>query len=387
MPATRDYYETLSVERTSDGDEIKRAYRRLAMKYHPDRNPDDPDAESKFKELAEAYEVLSDDDTRRMYDQHGHAGVRGAGSAGHDFSRMNPEDIFSMFNDIFGGGGGGFGGQRQPGRGQRAVARGYDLETEVTITLNDVLEGCERDVEFTRLNVCDACTGSGAKPGTKPISCTTCGGNGRVQQQGLGGMFRMVVACPACRGRGQIVKEHCQDCRGKGRVPKKRALSVKIPRGISSGQAVRIQGEGEPPSAEASPSGSGVRGDLHVVVRVADHEIFERQGDHLVLEMPISFSQASLGADVKVPTLNGRADFTIPRGTQHGSLFRISGEGLPSLRSQRRGDLALSVKIEIPNKLNKDQERLLREFAETEDHDVLPESHGFWKKMKDMLGT
>ncbi len=385
MPTTRDYYEVLSVERTSDAEDIKRAYRRLAMKYHPDRNPDDPEAETKFKELAEAYEVLSDENTRRLYDQHGHAGLRGAGAAGHDFSRMNPEDIFSMFNDIFGGGG--FGGQRQAGRGQRAVARGYDLETEVTITLNDVLEGCERDVEFTRLDVCDACTGSGAKPGTKPISCTTCGGNGRVQQQGLGGMFRMVVTCPACRGRGQIVREHCPDCRGKGRVPKKRALCVKIPRGISSGQAVRVQGEGEPPAAEASPSGSGIRGDLHVVVRVADHEIFERQGDHLVLEMPISFSQASLGADVKVPTLTGHADFTIPRGTQHGTLFRISGQGLPSLRSSRKGDLALSVKIEIPNKLNKEQERLLREFAETENHDVLPVSQGFWKKMKDMLGN
>ncbi len=383
MPTTRDYYEILNVERSSDADEIKRAYRRMAMKYHPDRNPDDPEAEAKFKELAEAYEVLSDDDTRRMYDQHGHAGVRGAGAAGHDFSRMNPDDIFSMFNDIFGGG---FSGQRQAQRGQRATARGYDLETEVTITLNDVLEGCERDVEFTRLDVCDACTGSGAKAGTKPISCTTCGGNGRVQQQGLGGMFRMVVACPACRGRGQIVKEHCPDCRGKGRVPKKRTLCVKIPRGITSGQAVRVQGEGEPPPADASPSGSGIRGDLHVVVRVEDHEIFQRQGDNLLLEMHVSFSQAALGADVHVPTLDGQADLTIPRGTQHGATFRISGQGLPNLRSGRRGDLILAVKIEIPNRLSKEQEKLLRAFAETENHDVLPASQGFWKRMKEILG-
>lgn len=382
MPTTRDYYETLGVERTADADEVKRAYRRLAMKYHPDRNPDDPEAESKFKELAEAYEVLSDDTTRKMYDRHGHAGLRGAGAAGHDFSRMNVDDIFSMFNDIFGQG---FGQAAHGAR--RSVARGYDLETEVTLALADVLEGCERQVEFTRLDVCDACTGSGAKRGTSPTTCPTCGGNGRVQQQGLGGMFRMVTACPACRGRGRIVKELCEACRGKGRVPKKRILSVKIPRGISSGQAVRIQGEGEPPPAESSPSGAGVRGDLHVVVRVKDHELFQREGEHLVLEMPISFSQAALGADVQIPTLNGRAELTIPRGTQHGAIFRLNGKGLPGLRSPRRGDLVVAIRIEIPRKLNARQEDLLRSFAKTEDHDVLPESHGFWMKIKDLMGS
>jgi molecular chaperone DnaJ len=194
MPTTRDYYEVLSVERTADGDEIKRAYRRLAMKYHPDRNPGDAEAEASFKEAAEAYEVLSDEQKRKVYDQYGHEGLRGRGAAAHDFSRMNVDDIFSMFNDIFGGGGGaGFGGGQR--RGQR-VARGYDLETEVEITLNDVLDGCTRDVEFTRLDVCDTCTGSGAKPGTTPETCDTCGGHGKVQQAGLGGMFRMVTACP-----------------------------------------------------------------------------------------------------------------------------------------------------------------------------------------------
>ncbi|MCH9057070.1 MAG: molecular chaperone DnaJ [Planctomycetes bacterium] len=382
MPTTRDYYETLGVERAADADEVKRAYRRLAMKYHPDRNPDDPEAEAKFKELAEAYEVLSDDNRRKMYDRHGHAGLRGAGAAGHDFSRMNVDDIFSMFTDIFGGG---F-GQAAPGA-RRSVARGYDLETEVSLALADVLEGCERQVEFTRLDVCDECTGSGARRGTAPITCPTCGGNGRVQQQGLGGMFRMVTACPSCRGRGRIVKELCEACRGKGRVPKKRTLSVKIPRGISSGQAVRIQGEGEPPPAESSPTGAGVRGDLHVVIRVKDHELFQREGDHLVLEMPISFSQAALGADVQIPTLNGRAELTIPRGTQHGAIFRLNGKGLPGLRTPRRGDLVVAIRIEIPRKLNARQEDLLRSFAKTEDHDVLPVSHGFWKKIKDLIGS
>ncbi|HHN78839.1 MAG TPA: molecular chaperone DnaJ [Phycisphaerales bacterium] len=377
MTTTRDYYEILSVERTADGDEIKRAYRRLAMKYHPDRNPDDPDAETKFKEAAEAYEVLSDPEKRRQYDRFGHSAFRGAGSAHHDFSRMNVDDIFSMFNDIFGGGGFGGGGRR--------VSRGYDLETEVRIDLVDVLQGCSRDVEFTRLDVCETCAGTGAKPGTKPETCGTCGGQGKVQQAGLGGMFRMVTTCPACRGVGTVVKEKCPKCHGKGRQPRKRKLTVKIPAGIHDGQAVRVQGEGEPPTREQSPTGEGVRGDLHVVVRVKKHELFEREGEHLLMEMPISFTQAALGAEVEVPTLEGRHTLSIPRSTQYGAIFRIHGEGLPDLRTGRRGDLVLVTKIETPKKLTKKQEQLLREFAETEDHSVLPESHGFWKKIKDAL--
>src|SRR5262245_14121280 len=286
MPTTRDYYEILSVEKTADGEEIKRAYRRLAMKYHPDRNPGDAEAEIKFKEAAEAYDVLSDDKTRKLYDQYGHDGLRGRGGpATHDFSRMNVEDIFSMFNDIFGGAMGG-------GRARRGPARGYDLETEVVLTLEDVLKGVERDVEFTRLDVCEKCTGTGAKPGSKPLQCPTCGGQGRVQTSGLGGMFRMVTACPACGGRGQVVREFCDDCRGKGRVPRKRGLSVRMPAGIQDGQAVRVQGEGEPPAPDASPAGEGIRGDLHVVARVKEHAVFAREGDHLLLEMPISFTQA-----------------------------------------------------------------------------------------------
>lgn len=382
MPTSRDYYEILGVERTADGEEIKRAYRRLAMKYHPDRNPNDPEAEAKFKECAEAYEVLSETTTRQRYDQFGHEGLRGQGAAAHDFSRMNVQDIFSMFNDIFGGGGGGggFGG------GRRGQARGYDLETEVTLTLEDVLKGAEREVEFTRLDVCDTCAGSGAKPGSKPVQCPTCGGQGRVQQAGLGGMFRMVTTCPTCGGRGKIVKDLCDTCRGKGRVPRKRKLAVKIPPGISDGQAVRVQGEGEPPPPEISPGGEGVRGDLHVVVRVKEHDMFAREGDHLLLEMPISFTQAALGAEVRVPTLQGQEALKIPKGTQYGSMFRVTGQGLPNLRTGRRGDLVVISKIEIPGRLSAKQEKLLRDFAETEDVAVLPESQGFRKKMKEWLG-
>jgi molecular chaperone DnaJ len=388
MPTTRDYYEILSVERTADGEEIKRAYRRMAMKYHPDRNPGDADAEAKFKESAEAYEVLSDETKRKIYDQYGHEGLRqsGAGRAGHDFSRMNVEDIFSMFNDIFGGGGGPFGGGGGRGRG-RGVARGYDLEHEIEITLEHVLKGTDRDVEFTRLDVCETCEGSGAKAGSKPISCPTCGGQGKVQQSGLGGMFRMVTACPACAGRGKVIKDVCETCRGKARTPKRRKLTVRIPPGISEGQAVRIAGEGEPPPPEMSPSGEGQRGDLHVVVRIADHEMFHREGNHLVLEMPVLFSQAALGAEVDVPTLEGKDKLTVTRGTQHGAVYKVPGQGLPDLRSGRRGDLAVVVKIEVPAKLTSKQEKLLREYAESEDKAVLPETQGFAKRFKDWFGA
>jgi molecular chaperone DnaJ len=378
MPTTRDYYEILGVAKSADEEEIKRAYRRMAMKYHPDRNPSDAEAEARFKEAAEAYEVLSDPQRRQRYDQFGHEGLRGA-PAGHDFSRMNVEDIFSMFSDIFGGAFGGFG---SAGRGRGGVPRGYDLETDVAIDLKDVVTGCEREVEFTRMDVCEKCGGTGAKAGTKPVKCHTCAGHGKVQQTGLGGMFRMVTACPACAGRGHVIREFCDGCRGKGRVARKRTLSVRIPAGIADGQAVRVRGEGEPLPPEVSPAGEGLRGDLHVVVRVEEHELYHRDGDHLLMEMPISFTQAALGAEVDVPAIDGRHPIKIPRGTQHGAMFRVHGAGLPSLRSGRRGDLVVVVKLEIPRKLTKEQEKLLRDFAATENHDVMPESQGFWKKVK-----
>ncbi|MDX9912412.1 MAG: molecular chaperone DnaJ [Phycisphaerales bacterium] len=385
MPTTRDYYEILGVEKSADAEEIKRAYRRLAMKYHPDRNPGDADAEAKFKEAAEAYEVLSDADKRKRYDQFGHEGLRASGSAAHDFSRMDPTDIFSMFEEIFGGMGG-FGGARGQARAQR-VARGYDLETEVHIDLNDVLKGVETDVEFTRLDICDTCSGSGAKPGTTPKQCPTCRGQGKVTQAGLGGMFRMVTTCPNCRGRGQIIEDKCETCRGKGRVPRKRTLSVRIPPGIRDGQAVRIAGEGEPPAPEASPNGAGERGDLHVVIRVKSHKVFHRNGDNLEMELPITFTQAALGAEVEVPTLESKGTLKIPRATQHGSVFRLAGQGLPNLRTGHRGDLLVGVRVEVPRKLSAKQEELLREYAKTENIEVSGENQGFGKKLKDLFGA
>ncbi len=383
MPTTRDYYEVLGVAKDAPADDVKRAYRRLAMKYHPDRNPDDSEAESKFKECAEAYEVLSNNEKRSAYDRFGHAGLRG--TPGHDFNSMHAEDIFSMFNDIFGGAfGGGAGGRR--GRQRAGVPRGYDLETEVEITLNEVLEGTTRDVDFKRLDVCERCKGAGAKEGSQPAKCATCGGHGQVAQTGLGGMFRMVTTCPNCRGRGTVIIDKCPDCRGNGRVSVKRKLSVKIPPGVHSGQAVRVSGEGEPPSADASAAGQGIRGDLHVVVRVQQHDSFERDGDHLLLAIPAVFSQLALGATVEVPTLTGTADLKIPPGTQHGSMFRIDDEGLPNLRSKERGDLVVIVQLIVPKKLNEEQRQLLEQYAETEDLDIANGGKSsFWGKLKDAV--
>jgi molecular chaperone DnaJ len=379
MATQRDYYEILGVERTASGDEIKRAYRRLAMKYHPDRNPGDAEAEAQFKACAEAYEVLIDQERRTRYDQHGHAGLRS--TPGHDFRSMNVEDIFSMFADIFGGGQGGQGGRA----GRRGQARGYDLETEVEITLDEVLTGCERDVEFRRLDVCSTCRGSGAKPGSTPVKCPTCDGHGQVQQTGFGGMFRMVTTCPACRGRRTVIGDKCGDCRGQGRVSLQRKLNVKLPQGISDGQVVRVAGEGEPPPPEMSPGGEGSRGDLHVVVRVRDHDRFERDGDDLVVVQQLAFAQAALGATIRMKTLDGEHDLVVEPGTQHGDVYTVAGEGLPNLRTRKRGDLKVLMQLVVPKKLSEAQRRLLADYAKTENLDVQKQSPSLWKKMKDSL--
>ena len=369
--AKRDYYEILGVPRDAPPDQIKKAYRRHAHKYHPDRNADDPGAEAKFKEAAEAYEVLSEPAKRQRYDQFGHAGLSGVGI--HDFSHMGVDDIFSMFNDIFGGGLGG---------GRRGRRGGADLQTEVTLTLAEVANGAERAIEFTREDFCETCGGTGAAPGSQRRTCGTCGGYGQVEQTGgLSGLFgRVITTCPACRGRGSSVVSPCTPCRGSGRTMKERVVSVQIPAGIHDGQAVRVRGEGEPGEDGAQ------RGDLHCYVRISPHPFFERHNNDLVCRMPISFTQASLGAKVEVPTLTGKGELKIPPGTQHGQLFRLNGIGLPDLRSGRRGDELVQVMIEIPKRLDKAQEALLREFAKTEDRSVLPESKGFFDKLMEYLG-
>ena len=373
MPTPRDYYEVLGVERTASVEDIKRAYRKLAMKFHPDRNPGDGEAEVRFKECAEAFEVLSDAQKRQRYDRYGHEGLRG--STMHDYAHMNAADIFSMFEDLFGEQ---FGGRRTAASGGKRAGRGYDLEAEIAIELADVANGTERDIEFTRQDLCQTCQGTRAKPGSTPRVCEVCGGRGQVVMRQ--GIFQMVRTCHQCGGEGQVVTDKCPDCRGTGRQPKKRSLKVKIPPGIHDGQIIRVPGEGEP------GHGGGPRGDLHVVVRVKQHSLFERHEDNLVLRMPISFTQASLGAKLKVASLNGDAEVTIQPGTQHGQVYTLSGRGLPNLRSGRRGDLVMQVLIEIPKKLSERQQDLLREFAETEDQVVLPQSAGFWDKIKQYLG-
>ncbi len=366
----RDYYEILGVAKDASPEEVKKAYRRAAHKHHPDRNSGDADAEKRFKESAEAYEVLSDPAKRQRYDQFGHEGLSGVGM--HDFSHMNVGDIFSMFEDIFGA----LGGNRR-GRG-----RGADLAAEVEITLQEVATGTERSLEFARQEICDRCSGSGASPGTQRRTCATCGGYGQVEQAtGFGSIFgRVITSCPTCRGAGSTIATPCTGCRGSGRVVRDRTLNVQIPAGIHDGQAVRIRGEGEP-----GENGSA-RGDLHAAVRVKPHPLFERSQNDLVCRMPISFTQAALGASLEVPTLTGRADLKIPAGTQHGRLFRLRGLGLPSLRGSARGDEIVQVLVEIPSRLDKEQERLLREFAKTEDRSVLPETKGFFEKVKEYLG-
>ena len=366
--AKRDYYEVLNVSRDAAPEQIKKAYRRRAHKFHPDRNSS-ADAESKFKEAAEAYEVLSDAQKRQRYDQFGHAGLSGAGV--HDFSHMQNDDIFSMFTDIFEGAFGRGGGRRQ--------SRGADLQTQVELTLAEVATGAQRSIEFGRMDVCDSCDGSGAAAGSERRKCPTCAGYGQVEQTGgLGGLFgRMVTTCPNCQGRGSLIVKPCGPCRGSGRVQKERVVTVQLPAGIQDGQAVRLRGEGEPGSDGAH------RGDLHCYVRVKPHRFLERHENDLICRMPISFTQASLGAQVDVPTLNGKAELKIPGGTQHGQIFRLSGLGLPDLRTQRRGDELVQVLVEIPKKLNKRQTELLREFAETEDKSVLPDSKGFFDSLMD----
>jgi molecular chaperone DnaJ len=370
-----DYYDVLGVGRDASPEEIKRAYRQSAMKYHPDRNKGDSESEMKFKAAAEAYEVLSDPEKRSRYDRFGHAGLGGV--AGHDFSRMRPDDIFSVFGDIFGD------IFDVPLGGSRRSERGVDLQTEIVLELADVAKESERSIEFTRSDFCDRCAGKGAEPGTKVESCRTCGGYGQVERTSGMGFFstRIVTTCHECRGSGSTFTKACKQCKGTGRSPKHRVVNVKIPAGVHDGQVIRLRGEGEPGEVGSS------RGDLHCYVRIAAHPFLQRHGNDLVCEVPISFTQAALGAEIEIPTLSGTQHVTIPPGTQHGELIRMAKQGLPDVRTHRVGDQVVVLLIEIPRRLNAQQTELLREFARTEDRSVMPASKGFLDKLKDFLSN
>jgi len=374
--AKRDYYEVLGIGKNASADDIKRAYRRKAMKFHPDKNPNDKTAEAKFKECAEAYEVLSDSEKRQRYDQFGHDGLRGMGM--RDYTHMRWQDIGSIFEDIFGFGDlFGMGGRRRSSR--TGPARGYDLETTVELNLNDIAKGVEKTIEFTRQDLCPECNGSKTEKGTSPSQCPACRGSGQVARGG--GFFQMVSTCPQCRGTGQIITNPCKKCRGSGTVPKKRIVNIKIPSGVHEGQAIRVTSEGEPGRS------GGPRGDLYCYVRIKPHEFLQRDGNDLIAVVPISFTQAALGATIDVPSLNGTKQLKIPSGTQYGAIFRIKGEGLPDIRTRRAGDQLVQVTIETPTKLNSNQKELLREFAKTENKNVSPKSKSFFEKLKKNFGN
>ncbi len=368
------YYEVLNVERTANKSELDRVYRKLAIKYHPDSNGNDEEAVNKFKQASEAYEVLSDPEKRQRYDRHGHAGVGG----GHQFTDV--EDIFEAFGDIFGGSGGMFGDLFGSRGGQRRGAkRGGDIRCDVTLTLEEAARGVDKNISFRRRARCETCEGAGAAPGSKPTTCNTCGGRGQVIQSA--GILRVQTACPHCSGSGQQISQPCGDCRGSGLRHDRAELTVTIPAGVDDGMRVRVQGEGD-----ASPHG-GALGDCYCFISVRPHELFKRDGNHLILLLPISYSQAALGADIEVPTLNGPHNLGVAKGTQSGDVFTIKGQGITDPRGGRAGDLLVQVFIEVPRKLNGEQERLLRELAELDHDSVLPHRKSFLDKLRTFFDT
>ncbi len=356
MADKRDYYDVLGVSKGASDDELKKAYRKLAKKYHPDANPDNKEAEAKFKEAQEAYAVLSDADRRRQYDQFGHAafenGGAGGGFGGFDFGGMDMGDIFGdIFGDLFGG------GSRR--RNANSPQRGANVHTRVRVTFEEAAFGVDKEIDITLKDTCTSCHGSGAKPGTSPITCSKCGGKGQVimTQQSLFGMTRTVSACPDCRGTGKIVKEHCPECSGVGYVAKKKKIQVSVPAGIDSGQSIRIRDKGEP------GVNGGERGDLLVEVNVSRHPVFQRDGYDVFSTKAISFAEAALGGDVKISTVDGDVLYTVKPGTQSDTKVRLKGKGIPTLRNkQMRGDHNVTLVVQVPTKLTNEQKDLLRKY-------------------------
>ena len=374
----RDYYEVLGVNKGSSKDEIKKAYRKLALKYHPDRNPDNKDAEVKFKEASEAAEILLDDNKKSRYDQFGHAGVDGqsgfgAGGfgAGADFGDLG--DIFGdIFGDILGG------GRRGGGRRRQRGTPGNDLQMGLDVTFEEAAFGAEKTLSLNRYVACDPCDGTGAKPGTKPTTCDMCQGMGEVRRQQ--GFFTVATTCPKCQGSGQMIKDPCNSCSGQGRKKSKVDLSVKVPQGIDSNQRLKLSGEGDS-GTQGAPDG-----DLYVVINVNDHSIFERDGFNIHCTIPISFSQAALGDEIEVPTLDGKVSVSIPEGTQSGRKMRLKGKGIQKLGAYGMGDLILNIHVETPTKLSSEEKELFKKLSELELHEKShPMSRGFFDKVRDLF--
>jgi molecular chaperone DnaJ len=380
--AKRDYYEVLGISRDTPSSDIKKAYRKLAVKFHPDKNPDDPDAEDKFKEIGEAYEVLMDDQKRAAYDRYGHAafgqGTGPSASAGGGF-----HDPMDIFREVFGGGGGGsifeeiFGAGGGGGRGrQRGMKRpGSDLRYDLPITLEEAAFGTEKELELEKFSGCDSCSGTGAAGGKSEVrGCPTCGGAGQVVT--TRGFFQVQQTCPACGGSGETIANPCGKCQGEGRAQKTSRIKLKIPAGISEGARLRSSGNGDA-GLRGGPSG-----DLYVVIHIREHDVFERDHSDLYCEMPISFSMAALGGELVVPTLEGQASIKVPPGTQTDTAFRLRSKGLPDLSTGQKGDLLVNVQVEVPTKLSKEQEKKLREFSESIGEENSPIHEGFLEKAK-----
>ena len=374
MADKRDYYEVLGVSKGASDDELKKAFRKEAKKYHPDLHPGDKEAEAKFKEINEAYEVLSNPEKRQRYDQFGHAGVDpndGAGGGGGFNGGFN--DFGDIFSDIFGGGFGFGGGGRRNG-----PKRGNDVRQVVNVSFEEAAFGCKKKINVTKMESCHTCGGTGAKAGTQPETCQHCHGTGQIQtqQRTILGYMTNVTTCPNCHGTGKIIKEPCRDCRGTGKVRTSKTIEINIPAGIDDGQTMQLSGQGEPGER------GGPHGDLLITVKVRPHDIFKRRDNDIFLDMPISFVQAALGATLKVPTLDGLVEYDIPEGTQSGTRFRLRGKGIPFIRGKGRGDQYVTVTVEVPKNLTSKQKELLKEFEEDKNY---KQKKSFAEKMKDFL--
>lgn len=369
MSSTKDFYEILGVSRDAEPDVIKKAYRRLAMQFHPDKNPGNKEAEEKFKEAAAAYDVLSDPDKRAKYDRFGSAAFDGGGG-GHGFS--SAEDIFQSFGDIFGDFFGG--GMSSQGRRRTGPQRGADLRYVTEVDLKEVVEGVDKEIEFQAEESCDDCAGSGSEKGSKPLVCSHCGGTGQVVRSQ--GFFTMATTCPSCRGEGQIIKNPCRKCSGEGRQARVRKIRLHIPAGVDTGTRLRVSGEGE------GGYRGGPAGDLYVEIRVRPHEVFQRRNDDLYAELSVPYLLLLLGGSLEVPTVAGRMKIDVPQGTQVGEDLRVPGEGLPSLKGRRRGDLHFLVKPVFPKSLPKDEEKILRELARNQGLEVKESGGGFFGKKR-----
>ncbi len=384
MESTRDYYDVLGVSKEASAPEIKKSYRKLAMEYHPDQNPDDPGAEERFKELGEAYEVLSDEEKRAAYDRYGHAAFKagghgGGGGFGGFGGFHDPMDIFSqVFEGAFGGGGFQdlFGGRRR--RGHDGRQRGSDLRYDLEITLEEAANGTSKELEIEKFVLCQTCEASGSRSGGGTKPCTTCGGHGVVEQrvEGFGGIFRRQGACPSCEGSGQEISDPCQECTGQGRKQGEGRIRINIPAGVDHGTRLRSSGNGD-----AGMRG-GPNGDLHIVLHVKRHDLFQRRGEDLFCEVPVSFATAALGGELNVPTLEGPASIKIPTGTQSGTVFRLRNRGVRDVSSGHKGDLHVEVRVEVPTRLDGDQKDKLREFAESIGEENSPINESFLERAK-----